>query len=117
MHLGPPDGYGPGQAARQPAQILVQQSRGGHDEWRLRGRVPPEAAAAGAARPARLGLVADLSVPRRAGADAAAPDRHWSVQICRVQAEPVDQARQEPGLLEAGPPLSRRYRFLDNARN
>ena len=36
------------------------------------------------------GLDADLSVPRLAGADAAASDRHRTVQICRVQAEPVD---------------------------
>ena len=52
-----------------------------------------------------------------AGADAAAPDRHRTVQIRRIQAERVDQARQEPGLLEEGPPLSRRHRFYDHARN
>src|SRR5215467_1257664 len=31
--------------------------------------------------------------------------RHWSVQICRVQAEPVDHGDPQPGLLEAGPAL------------
>ena len=36
------------QAAGQPAQGLVQQCRGGHDQRRLRGHLPPEAAAAGA---------------------------------------------------------------------
>ena len=41
-------------------------------------------------------------------ADAAAPDRHGAVQVRRVQAERTHQGRQEPGLLEEGPALSRR---------
>ena len=78
-----------------------------------RGDAASEKAAAGPAGAARLGRHADLPVPCRAGADAAAPDRHGSVQIRRVQAEPGHQARQEPGLLEAGPALSRRHRVHD----
>ena len=81
---------------------------------RRRGDLPSEAAAAGAAGAARLGLLADLSLPRPAGADAAAPDRHRPVQIRRVQAERVHQARAQPGLLEAGPALSRRHRVHDH---
>jgi len=54
-----------------------------------------------------------LSVPRTAGADAAAPDRHRAVQVCRIQAEPVDQGRKEPGLLEEGASISRRDRMDD----
>ena len=59
---------------------------------RLRGHLPPEAAAAGVAGAARLGLVADLSLPRPGPRDAAAPDRHRAVQIRRVQAERIHQA-------------------------
>src|SRR5689334_8275780 len=44
----------------QSTQILVQQCRGGDHERRLRGHLPPEAAAAVIARPARLRLGADL---------------------------------------------------------
>ena len=62
-------------------------------ERRLRGHVPPEAAAARLSRAARLGLLAGLSVPRAAGADAAAPDRHRPVQVRRVQAERIHQGR------------------------
>ena len=36
------------------------------------------------------------------------------VQICRVQAQPVDQGDAQPGLLEAGPALSRRRRVDDH---
>ena len=104
MHLGPADGHGPGQAARKPAQILVQQSRGGHDQWRFRNRVPPEAAATGAARAARLGLVADLSVPRRRPRDAAAPDRHGAVQIRRIQAERIIKLVKNPDYWKKGRP-------------
>ena len=82
------------EAARQPAQGLVPQSRRGHDQRRLRGHLPPEAAAAGVSRAARLGLVAGLSLPCPAARDAAAPDRHRPVQIRRVQAERVHQGRR-----------------------
>ena len=47
-------------------------------------------------------------------ADAPASDRHRAVQICRVQAQPVDQGRAQPGLLEARPALSRRHRVDDH---
>ena len=50
-----------------------------------------------------------------AAADAAAPDRHGAVQVCRVQTERGDQGRQEPGLLEEGPAVSRRDRIQDRA--
>ena len=50
----------------------------------------PQPALPGAAR---LGLFAGLSLPRVAGADAAAPDRHRPVQVRRVQAERAHQGR------------------------
>ena len=40
-------------------------------------------------------------------------DRHRPVQIRRVQAERLHTICEEPGLLEAGPALSRRYRVDD----
>ena len=93
MHLRPAAGQGRGQAARQPAQGVVRQRRRGHRQRRFRGGLSPEAAAAGAADAARLGLFADLSLPRPAGADAPASDRHRAVQIRRVQAQRVHQGR------------------------
>jgi peptide/nickel transport system substrate-binding protein len=58
-----------------------------HDERRLRGVVPPQAAAARVAGAARFGLHAGLSVPCVAGRNAYPPDRHRSVQIRRVQGQ------------------------------
>ena len=89
---------------------------GGHDQRRLRGHLSPEAAAAVAAGDAGDRLDADLSLPRLAGADAAASDRHRAVQIRRVQAEPVDHGGAQPGLLETGPALSRRHRIPRSSR-
>ncbi len=85
-----------------------------HRRQRLSGDVSPEAAAAVVPRVPRLRVHAGLSVPRLAGADAAAPDRHRAVQVRRIQAEPVDQGREEPGLLEEGAALSRRDRMDDH---
>ena len=56
-------------------------------QGRRRGRVPAEAAAARLHRAARLGLHADLSLPCRAGRDAATADRHRAVPLRRVQAQ------------------------------
>ena len=105
MHLGPADRQGEREASHQSAQILVQQPRGGDHERRLRGHLPPEAAAARAARAAGLRLVADLSLPCRAARHAQPSDRHRPVQIRRVQAERGDPGDQKSGLLErrAGP--------------
>ena len=46
---------------------------------------------------------------------AAASDRHGPVQIRRVQAERGGQDGAQPGLLEAGPALSRRHRMAHHA--
>src|SRR4029077_16199547 len=107
MHLGSAAGEGAGQAAAQSAQILVRKRRRGDDARRLRGHLPSETAAAGALGAARLRLVAGLSLPRAGAGDAAAPDRPRTLQVRRVQAERIDQGDKEPGLLEAGAPLSR----------
>ena len=45
-----------------------------------------------------------------AAADAHPSDRHRPVQVRRVQAERIDPAGAQPGLLEAGPAVSRRDR-------
>ena len=75
-----------------------------------RGLLQPEAAAAGAADAARLRLHAGLSLPRVAGRHAHQAGRHRAVQVRRVQGQRIDQARQEPRLLQEGPALSRRHR-------
>src|SRR6516162_11582964 len=67
-------------------------------------------------RAARHGHVPGLSVPCLAGADAPASNRHRPVQIRRIQAQRVHQGGEEPGLLEAGPTLSRRDRVHDIAQ-
>ena len=76
--------------------------------------VPSEAAAARLYRAARLGLHADLSLPRDARRDAAAADRHRAVPLRRVQAERGDPRRAQQGLLEEGPAVSRRHRMEDH---
>src|SRR5215813_7461856 len=103
MHLGSAARQIGREIARQPAPLVVPQPRHGRAKRRLRGRLQAETTAAVVYRAARVGLVADLSLPCPAGADAAAPDWHWTVQVCRIQAERGDQACAQPGLLEAGP--------------
>src|SRR4051794_34181363 len=100
MHLGPAAGQGQGKTAPQRARSVVGQSERGDRRQRIAGDISPEAAAAVLSGIARLGLYAGLSLPRVTKRDAAAPDRYGSVQVCRVQAEPVDQGGEEPGLLE-----------------
>ena len=65
---------------------------------------------------ARLRLFADLSVPCFGTRHAHLSDRHGAVQIRRIQAEPVDQGDAKPGLLETGPPLSRRHRVHNDSQ-
>ena len=114
MHLG--HGLRPraGKDAAQSAPGLVQQPRRDHRRRRHRGDVPSETTAAGAARPARLGLVAGLSVPRPVGGDAHQADRHRPVQVRRATAERQHPAGAQSRLLEAGPALSRRDRLQDH---
>src|SRR5437660_190800 len=73
-----------------------------------------EAAAVADAGNAGDRLDADRPMSRDPGADAPASDRHGPVHIRRIQAEPVDHAGAEPGLLETGPALPRRYRIPDH---
>ena len=94
MHLRHAAGQVAAEVPQEPAQVLVRRGRRRHRQRRLRGRVQPEAAAAGAAGDARLRLYADLSLPRLARRHAHQADRHRPVQVRRVQAERIDQARQ-----------------------
>src|SRR5215472_17628968 len=105
MLLGLALRQGEREASHQSALILVQQCRGGDHEWRLRGYLSLEAAAAGSARTARLRLGADLSLSRIAARHAQPPDRHRAIQIRRVQAERSDPGDQKSGLLERGAAL------------
>ena len=99
---------------QEPAQGLVRQCHRRDPERRLRGHFQSVAAAARAARDARIRLHADLRLPRHSRRAAHQPDRHRTVQVRRAEAERVDQAREEPGLLEEGPALSRRHRIHDH---
>ena len=92
---------------------MVAKCREGHCRQQSRGHLSAKAAAAGTLDASRFGLLANLSVPCVAGADAAAPDRHGAIQIRRIQAERVDQGCPQSGLLETGPALSRRRRVHD----
>ena len=110
MHVRHADGQVGAEVSQEPAQILVRRGGRRHDKRRLRGRVQPEAAAAGATGAARLRLHAGLSLPCFARRHAHPPDRHRPVQVRRVQGQRIDQARPQPGLLEKGPAASRRHR-------
>ena len=110
MHLRHADGQVAAEVPQEPAQILVRRGRRRHDERRLRGRVQPEAAAAGAAGAARLRLYAGLSLPCFARRHAHQADRHRPVQVRRVQGQRIHQAHPQSRLLEKGPAASRRHR-------
>ena len=81
------------QVPQESAQGLVRQPRGGGAGRRHAGHLQAEAAAAGAARDARLRLHADLCLPCHRGGAAHQPGRHRPVQVRRAEAERVDQAR------------------------
>ena len=102
--------------SQEPAQALVLQPQGGEDQRRLRGHLRPRPAAAVVPDHARRRLFAGLLLPRARPGDALQADRHRSVQGGRLQAQRVDQAGQEPGLLEEGQALSRRDRLEDRAQ-
>src|SRR6202011_2201066 len=97
----------------QSAQSLVPQPRGGDDERRLRGELPPEAAATLLHRVASFRLLAGLPLSCAAARYALQSDRHGALQIRRIQAERSHQSEQECGLLEEGTPVSRRHRVYD----
>src|SRR5271165_3226314 len=105
MHSRPSAGQSGGKVADQSAQVVVRQRVGGVDQRRLRGHPSPEAAAAFDVVNARDRLDADLSMSRDPGADASASDRHGTVQIRRIQTEPVDNVSSQSGLLETGATL------------
>ena len=65
---------------QEPAPGLVSQRRGDHDQRRPRGLLPAQGAAALLPGPARLGLLADLSLPRGAAGHARQAGRHRPVQ-------------------------------------
>ena len=117
MHLRSADRQGQGEAAPQlPRKTwwvnVASITTNGDDEATFHLKRPQPALLALLAS----GVYADLSLPCLAARDAAAPDRHRPVQIRRIQAEPVDQGRAQPGLLEAGPALSRRHRVRRSSR-
>ena len=109
-------GEGKGKTAAQLPRGVVLQCRRGHDKRRQRSELSSKAAAAGASLVAGLRLFADLSVPCFGARHAQPSDRHGAVQFRRIQAEPVDQGDAKPGLLETGPPVSRRHRVHNDSQ-
>ena len=96
MHLGPADRQVGSEKLRvNPRKSWYSNLEEVTAKRRLRGHLPPEAAAAGLAGAAGVGLVAGLSLPCRAARDAHPSDRHRPLQIRRVQAERGDQSRPE----------------------
>ena len=87
-----------------------------HGQRRLRGDRSTQASAAVAALAARLGLLADVPLPRAGGADAHQADRHRALQVRRVQAERRHQGHAQHRLLEEGQALSRRHRIHHRAQ-
>jgi hypothetical protein len=76
--------------------------------------LPSEAAAARLFDSSRRRVFADLSLSRQSPRHAQPSDRHWPVQIRRVQAERTDHGNEKPGLLESGAALSRRHRIYNH---
>ena len=110
MHLRPPDRPRPRQAAPQPARGVVPQHQLRSQRQRPRGHDLPQPAATVASLAARIGLLADLPLPRPDRPDADAAGRHRAVQVRLVRAVRARQAGAQHGLLEAGTALSRRHR-------
>ena len=103
-------GKAPEKLRVNPALLGLQEPRPSHDQRRLRGHLPSEAAAAGLPDADLRRRRGDLSLPCVAREDAPPADRHRALQVRRLQGEPVHQGGAQPGLLEAGPALSRRHR-------
>src|SRR5215212_5028491 len=104
MHLGSAAGHGEREAARQPAQILVPQPRPGHDQGRVRGHLPPEAAAAGLAGAVGGRVVAGLSLPCAAARHAHQSDRDRPVQFAEFRPNEVVRTVRNPDYWKPGRP-------------
>ena len=109
MHLADADRQGrhPG-LSPQPAQGLVLEAAGRHDQRRLRGDLRAERAAAEPAGAACERVFPGLSLPRPASRHAHEADRHRTVQAGRFQARRFHPAGSQSRLLEKGQALSRR---------
>src|SRR3954451_21415843 len=114
MHVGPDTRKGGGKTARQSTQGVVPQPRIGQRQ-RRHGDISFEKTAAELYRAACLRLFPRLSMPRATAKHASTSDRHRSLQVRVIQTERIDQARTQFQLLEAGTPLSRRYRMDDSS--
>ena len=99
-----------GGVQQEPAQGLVLQSQGGHDQRRPRGDLPSRPPAAVVPDAAGVRLLARLPLPCLAARHAHQAGRHGAVQVRRAQAQRVDQARAQSRLLEEGQALRRCHR-------
>src|SRR2546423_13431102 len=105
MHLGHIAWQDQSWFSAQSPQSFVSQLARGHDRWRLSGHVSPSSATASVYRITRLRGLAGLPLPRHTGPNAAAPDWYRTFQVHRIQAERVNKAGSESGLLERGASL------------
>ncbi len=110
MHLEQADGQGHRRLPQKSARHLVAQPEGSHGQRRLRGDVQSQSTASLVLIAVRFGLHAGLPVPRLDQGYAHQSDRHRALQVRGVQARRIGDVRPQPGLLEEGAALSRRYR-------
>ena len=87
-----------------PRKSWYLQPRKGHDQRRLRGHLSPEAAAAGVAVAARLGLVAGLSLPRAAARDAHQPIGTGPFKFVEFKPNEVIKTARNPDYWKPGRP-------------
>ena len=118
MHLRRTDGRRGqvGDHPQEPAQDLVHQPEGRHDQRRQRSDLRLGPTAAVVPVDPRRGLFAGLFLPCGRPRHALQADRHGPVQGRRLQAQRIDQAGAQSGLLEEGASVSRRHRLEDRAQ-
>src|SRR5215831_19277896 len=116
VHLWSADREIEREAPDQSSQVLVEEPRSRHRQRRLRSHLSSEATTARLSYDARRRVFADLSLPRGPARHAQPSDRHWPVQIRRVQAERTNHGNEKPGLLEGGTTLSRQHRVYDHTQ-
>ena len=110
-------GKGERKLRTQPAQVLVRQRREGHDQRRLRGHLPPQAAAAVAAwRCSPRATRRSIPATCRPAQMRTKPVGTGPFKFVEFKQNGDHQARPQHRLLEEGQALSRRHRVSPSCR-